>query len=1074
MNSDGVIEQLSSDFQTGYVRGEPYFRNEPYSNRCSRASDTSSAYSGSDMMQSSTDDPDTEMDFGRQEEIMDDSDEEEGYAEPKHSLPIHGAVHKCLKTNPADRMDDDIETLMEFTQHFHAFANKSLALRRALCANMEFEEFEKRGTTIIQQGDELDYWSVILNGQVEIAFPDGSSAILQEGDSFGRDPTMEKYNSAGTMTTIVDDCQFVSIVYDSYYRILHQGNENTKQHEGGEVVMVTEHRVFEGGNRRGNIAIRGTADRLMKHLVENHSVVDPTFVRDFLLTYRVILDTPMELVDRLLIWFEDPLLKKKVTKILIDWVHNHFTDFDTNPLMWEYLERFDQLLESEKMLVQSQQLLHLACASQAHSRVVILKRATREEALLFSLLGGQERQGGIFILEVEKGSKAYEVGLKRGDQILEVNGTDFSNISHNRAGDILKGSTHLSILVKSNLLDFKEMLQVSDKKRQQSFFMSSKKRMSISALEYGSSTNIHQKNRRGTFKKSLMKKMGKLIHRNSSSSLMLRQQNNHSDENLYTPPRSRRSSTSSNSSSSSSQAGLSNHLSASDPDLSWLMVGMADSQYEIPEHVVKVYRADQSSRYLLIHKETTAREVILLALKQFDATDPSSNYSLCEVTVHAVENEGSCLIKQKRLSDQLTNLPDRQSVNGRYYLRNNMSTETLVPDELMGELRKEAQINLLQLNTTEVASQLTLEDFKVFKEIETTEYINHLFELESRYGCKNLTKFAELANREMFWVATEVCRETNLIKRSKLLKKFIKIAIHCKNCKNFNSMFSITSGLRHASVSRLHMTWDKLPTKCIRRFKDLEEFLDPSRNFAKYRNLINSEHIQPPMLPFFPILNKDLTAMDLANKTYVDNLVNFEKLRMLAKTIHHFGNMASGKYDVSTMYLGTSSVFESSWVSGMATIKRLKNRTASNIPNAKKMFEEAQMVRRVQAYLNNLSIISDEDKLKELSNQCETPVHVPVRRQEQSPSVSTLTSDDSLKQLITGLSFESMGSMGFPSPTISLGSTQIPFEDSGCHSTTSSCFDSHSMSSVGSTNSSTRGSKHLQMPQSEEEQVYTV
>lgn len=36
-----------------------------------------------------------------------------------------------------------------------------------------------------------------------------------------------------------------------------QGEENTKRHEvEGKVVMVTEHRVFDGGNRRGNIAIR--------------------------------------------------------------------------------------------------------------------------------------------------------------------------------------------------------------------------------------------------------------------------------------------------------------------------------------------------------------------------------------------------------------------------------------------------------------------------------------------------------------------------------------------------------------------------------------------------------------------------------------------------------------------------------------------------------------------------------------------------------------------------------------------------------------------------------------------------
>jgi len=53
---------------------------------------------------------------------------------------------------------------------------------------------------------------------------------------------------------------------------------------------------------------------------------------------------------------------------------------------------------------------------------------------------------------VDKKSKAEDVGLKRGDQILEVNGQSFDHVTHAKALDILRGTTHLSITVKSNLL----------------------------------------------------------------------------------------------------------------------------------------------------------------------------------------------------------------------------------------------------------------------------------------------------------------------------------------------------------------------------------------------------------------------------------------------------------------------------------------------------------------------------------------------------------------------------------------------------------------------------------------------
>jgi C-terminal processing protease CtpA/Prc len=60
--------------------------------------------------------------------------------------------------------------------------------------------------------------------------------------------------------------------------------------------------------------------------------------------------------------------------------------------------------------------------------------------------------GKCLISQVDKKSKAEDVGLKRGDQILEVNGQSFDHVTHAKALEILRGTTHLSITVKSNLL----------------------------------------------------------------------------------------------------------------------------------------------------------------------------------------------------------------------------------------------------------------------------------------------------------------------------------------------------------------------------------------------------------------------------------------------------------------------------------------------------------------------------------------------------------------------------------------------------------------------------------------------
>ncbi|XP_014679992.1 PREDICTED: rap guanine nucleotide exchange factor 2-like [Priapulus caudatus] len=145
-------------------------------------------------------------------------------------------------------------------------------------------------------------------------------------------------------------------------------------------------------------------------------------------------------------------------------------------------------------------------------------------------------------------------------------------------------------------------------------------------------------------------------------------------------------------------------LSHSNPDLTTIAAamtaggyGVEDGRPDFPEHVLKVYKADQTYKYLLVHKETTAREVVMLALREFGITDPSGDYSLCEVSV----GHGG-VIKQRRLPDQLGGLAERIPLAARYYLKNNMCTEQLVADDLAPELQKENQQNILQLKSVEL------------------------------------------------------------------------------------------------------------------------------------------------------------------------------------------------------------------------------------------------------------------------------------------------------------------------------------------------------------------------------------
>ncbi|XP_053422271.1 rap guanine nucleotide exchange factor 6 isoform X3 [Nycticebus coucang] len=951
---------------------------------CSIASDSGSS-SLSDIYQA-TESEVLDVDLTRLPEgPVDSEDEEEEDEEIDRTDPLQGRdlVRECLEKEPADKTDDDIEQLLEFMHQLPAFTNMTMSVRRELCSVMIFEVVEQAGAIILEDGQELDSWYVILNGTVEISHPDGKVENLFMGNSFGITPTLDKQYMHGIVRTKVDDCQFVCIAQQDYWRILNHVEKNThKVEEEGEIVMVHEHRELDrSGTRKGHIVIKATPERLIMHLIEEHSIVDPTYIEDFLLTYRTFLESPLDVGIKLLEWFKIDSLRDKVTRIVLLWVNNHFNDFEGDPAMTRFLEEFEKNLEDTKMNGHLR-LLNIACAAKAKWRQVVLQKASRESSLHFSLNGGSEKGFGIFVEGVEPGSKAADAGLKRGDQIMEVNGQNFENITFVKALEILRNNTHLALTVKTNIFVFKELLgrteqeksgvphipKIAEKKSNRHSIQDVPGDIEQTSQEKGSKKIKANtvSGGRNKIRKILDKTRFSILPPKLFSDGGLSQSQ---DDSIVGTRHCRHS---------LAIMPIPGTLSSSSPDLLQPTTSMLDfsNPSDIPDQVIRVFKADQQSCYIIISKDTTAKEVVCHAVHEFGLTGTSDAYSLCEVSVTP---EG--VIKQRRLPDQFSKLADRIQLNGRYYLKNNMETETLCSDEDAQELVKESQLSMLQLSTIEMATQLSMRDFDLFRNIEPTEYIDDLFKLDSKTGNTHLKEFEDIVNQETFWVASEILTESNQLKRMKIIKHFIKIALHCRECKNFNSMFAIISGLNLAPVARLRGTWEKLPSKYEKHLQDLQDLFDPSRNMAKYRNILSSQSMQPPIIPLFPVVKKDMTFLHEGNDSKVDGLVNFEKLRMIAKEIRQVVRMTSANMDPAMMFRqrkkrwrSLGSLSQGSTNSNMLDVQggaHKKRARRSSLLNAKKLYEDAQMARKVKQYLSSLDVETDEEKFQMMSLQWE-------------------------------------------------------------------------------------------------------
>ncbi|XP_058037964.1 rap guanine nucleotide exchange factor 5 isoform X3 [Ahaetulla prasina] len=210
-------------------------------------------------------------------------------------------------------------------------------------------------------------------------------------------------------------------------------------------------------------------------------------------------------------------------------------------------------------------------------------------------------------------------------------------------------------------------------------------------------------------------------------------------------------------------------------------------------------------------------------------------------------------------------------------------TDTLIPFTENEEIHQRS-MKILGINTWDLALELTVFDWNLFNLVHEQELIYFTF---SRQGngknTVNLSLLLQRCNEVQLWVATEILLCNQLCKRVQLVKKFIKIAAHCKAQRNLNSFFAIVMGLNTASISRLSQTWERMPGKFKKLFAELESLTDPSLNHKAYRDAFKK--MKSPKIPFMPLLLKDVTFIHEGNKTFLDNLVNFEKLHMIADTV---------------------------------------------------------------------------------------------------------------------------------------------------------------------------------------------
>uniref|UniRef100_A0A673IFS0 USH1 protein network component harmonin n=1 Tax=Sinocyclocheilus rhinocerous TaxID=307959 RepID=A0A673IFS0_9TELE len=130
-----------------------------------------------------------------------------------------------------------------------------------------------------------------------------------------------------------------------------------------------------------------------------------------------------------------------------------------DPLKWQFVDQF--VSESGEKKTSVAGLTSIGGKVIKEKKVFLSLVGTKGMGI--SISSGPTQKPGIYVSNVKPGSVSSEVGLQVSDQIVEVNGVDFTNLSHQEAVRVLKSSRSLTITVLTGAVSSLRKMEISQK-----------------------------------------------------------------------------------------------------------------------------------------------------------------------------------------------------------------------------------------------------------------------------------------------------------------------------------------------------------------------------------------------------------------------------------------------------------------------------------------------------------------------------------------------------------------------------------------------------------------------------------
>ena len=190
----------------------------------------------------------------------------------------------------------------------------------------------------------------------------------------------------------------------------------------------------------------------------------------------------------------------------------------------------------------------------------------------------------------------------------------------------------------------------------------------------------------------------------------------------------------------------------------------------------------------------------------------------------------------------------------------------LVSKSLLASLRTAPDIwrvPVLDIDAMELARQITIAEARLFASVLPNELLfrtvpynqpgNRTIKSSAMHTREMATFTTQLTN----WMGECILRETELKRRTVLLKYFVRLGSASLELHNYNLLMAVQGALNSSTILRLKRTWAGLSPKTIALFEEQRAVMEHTRNFHEYRARLRRE--PGAVLPFLGLVSTDLT-----------------------------------------------------------------------------------------------------------------------------------------------------------------------------------------------------------------------